>query len=85
MEKGFQARANTGVGCWSGGGDGQDVSVTVVPRTHSGKREETALISDFGSILNGFDNEGRPILYLRPGRENQKTSPRQIRHLIFHL
>ncbi|KAJ9119623.1 hypothetical protein QFC22_003332 [Naganishia vaughanmartiniae] len=37
------------------------------------------------SILNGFDIDGRPILYLRPGRENQKTSPRQIRHLIFHL
>ncbi|KAJ9098492.1 hypothetical protein QFC19_006359 [Naganishia cerealis] len=36
-------------------------------------------------ILNGFDVDGRPILYMRPGRENQKTSPRQIRHLIFHL
>lgn len=46
---------------------------------------EAALTPDSCSILNGFDLDGRPILYLRPGRENQKTSPRQIRHLIFHL
>lgn len=37
------------------------------------------------SILNGFDNEGRPIIYMRPGRENTQKSPRQIDHLIFHL
>ncbi|KAF8336292.1 CRAL/TRIO domain-containing protein [Cantharellus anzutake] len=36
-------------------------------------------------ILNGFDNEGRPIMYLRPGMENTKESPRQIRHLVFHI
>jgi hypothetical protein len=36
-------------------------------------------------LLNGFDNEGRPILYLRPGRENTKEGPRQIRHLVFHM
>lgn len=36
-------------------------------------------------LLNGFDNEGRPILYLRPGKENTKESPRQIRHLVFHM
>ena len=36
-------------------------------------------------LLNGFDNDGRPILYLRPGRENTKESPRQIRHLVFHM
>lgn len=46
---------------------------------------KAALTPNFCSILNGFDLDGRPILYLRPGRENQKTSPRQIRHLIFHL
>ncbi|KAF8323718.1 CRAL/TRIO domain-containing protein, partial [Clavulina sp. PMI_390] len=34
-------------------------------------------------ILTGFDRDGRPILYLRPGRENTKESPRQIRHLVF--
>jgi hypothetical protein len=37
------------------------------------------------SILNGFDTEGRPVLYMRPGRENTSKSPRQIQHLVFHL
>lgn len=36
-------------------------------------------------ILTGFDMDARPILYMRPGRENTETSPRQIRHLIYHL
>ncbi|EIW71347.1 hypothetical protein TREMEDRAFT_27528 [Tremella mesenterica DSM 1558] len=36
-------------------------------------------------ILKGFDMDGRPVLYLRPGRENTETSPRQIRHMIYHL
>ena len=37
------------------------------------------------SILNGFDKDGRPILYMRPGRENTQTSPRQLRHLVWCL
>jgi hypothetical protein len=37
------------------------------------------------SILSGFDEDARPVLYLRPGRENTEVSPRQIRHMIFHL
>ncbi|KAI6015645.1 CRAL-TRIO domain-containing protein [Pisolithus marmoratus] len=36
-------------------------------------------------ILNGFDNDGRPIIYMRPGRENTETSPRQLRHLVWWL
>lgn len=36
-------------------------------------------------ILCGFDREARPILYLRPGRENTKTSPRQIRYMVWSL
>ncbi|WVQ95873.1 hypothetical protein IAU59_002972 [Kwoniella sp. CBS 9459] len=36
-------------------------------------------------ILSGFDVDARPILYMRPGRENTERSPRQIRHLIYHL
>ncbi|WVW87100.1 hypothetical protein I302_109157 [Kwoniella bestiolae CBS 10118] len=36
-------------------------------------------------ILTGFDVDARPILYMRPGRENTERSPRQIRHLIYHL
>ncbi|KAG9098366.1 hypothetical protein FRC06_006485 [Ceratobasidium sp. 370] len=48
--------------------------------------EEVRIESETGKIiLNGFDVDGRPILYMRPGRENTETSPRQIRHLIFCL
>jgi len=37
------------------------------------------------SIITGFDKDARPIIYMRPGRENTQTSPRQIRHLIYNL
>ncbi|CAE6475476.1 unnamed protein product [Rhizoctonia solani] len=48
--------------------------------------EDVRIESESGKIiLNGFDIDGRPILYMRPGRENTETSPRQIRHLIFCL
>jgi len=48
--------------------------------------EDVRIESESGKIiLNGFDVDGRPILYMRPGRENTETSPRQIRHLIFCL
>src|SRR5580698_4873765 len=43
----------------------------------------TAFVSD--SILTGFDVDGRPIIYMRPGRENTETSPRQLRHLVYIL
>ncbi|EPX70979.1 sec14 cytosolic factor family protein [Schizosaccharomyces octosporus yFS286] len=36
-------------------------------------------------VLLGFDKDGRPCLYLYPGRQNTKTSPLQIRHLVFSL
>ncbi|WFD30341.1 4-nitrophenylphosphatase [Malassezia sp. CBS 17886] len=36
-------------------------------------------------ILTGYDREGRPILYLRPGRENTKPGPRQIRYMVWSL
>ncbi|WVQ75770.1 hypothetical protein IAR50_005402 [Cryptococcus sp. DSM 104548] len=36
-------------------------------------------------IITGFDNDSRPVIYMRPGRENTETSPRQIRHLIYNL
>lgn len=41
--------------------------------------------SIFNSILNGFDVDGRPILYMRPGHENTERSPRQVRHLVWWL
>jgi hypothetical protein len=43
----------------------------------------TSVVSD--SILTGFDVDGRPIIYMRPGRENTETSPRQLRHLVYIL
>jgi hypothetical protein len=36
-------------------------------------------------VLLGFDNQARPCLYLNPARQNTKTSPRQIEHLVFML
>ncbi|KAF8664622.1 hypothetical protein AX16_000721 [Volvariella volvacea WC 439] len=36
-------------------------------------------------IINGFDKDGRPIIYMRPGRENTETGPRQLRHLVWCL
>ncbi|KAJ7573471.1 CRAL-TRIO domain-containing protein, partial [Mycena floridula] len=48
--------------------------------------DEVRIESETGKIvLNGFDNEGRPILYMRPGLENTETSPRQVRHLVWCL
>ncbi|KOS14725.1 hypothetical protein Malapachy_0985 [Malassezia pachydermatis] len=36
-------------------------------------------------VITGFDRDTRPILYLRPGRENTKPSPRQIRYMVWSL
>ncbi|RSH80030.1 uncharacterized protein EHS24_009702 [Apiotrichum porosum] len=36
-------------------------------------------------VLTGFDQDARPVIYMRPRRENTEPSPRQIRHLIYHL
>ncbi|ORX37550.1 CRAL-TRIO domain-containing protein [Kockovaella imperatae] len=50
------------------------------------KPSEVGVESETGKIiLSGFDLDARPILYLRPGRENTETSPRQIQHLIYML
>ncbi|KAG5639655.1 hypothetical protein H0H81_008816 [Sphagnurus paluster] len=48
--------------------------------------EEVRIESETGKIIiNGFDRDGRPIIYMRPGRENTETSPRQLRHLVWCL
>ncbi|KAH7924464.1 CRAL/TRIO domain-containing protein [Leucogyrophana mollusca] len=48
--------------------------------------DEVKVESETGKIiLNGFDKDGRPILYMRPGRENTETGPRQLRHLVWCL
>ncbi|CAL9733095.1 phosphatidylinositol transfer protein Pdr16p [Monosporozyma unispora] len=36
-------------------------------------------------VVLGYDNDSRPILYLKPGRQNTKTSRRQVQHLVFML
>ncbi|KAF2011365.1 CRAL/TRIO domain-containing protein [Aaosphaeria arxii CBS 175.79] len=36
-------------------------------------------------VLLGFDNEGRPCLYLLPNKQNTATSPKQVEHLVFML
>ncbi|KIJ54367.1 hypothetical protein M422DRAFT_221974 [Sphaerobolus stellatus SS14] len=50
------------------------------------KPEDVVIESETGKIIiNGFDIDGRPIIYMRPGRENTTPSQRQIQHLIFVL
>lgn len=36
-------------------------------------------------VVLGYENDARPILYLKPGRQNTKTSHRQVKHLVFML
>merc|ERR1712080_106587 len=33
-------------------------------------------------VILGFDNDARPCLYLKPGRQNTKTSLRQVHHIL---
>jgi hypothetical protein len=39
----------------------------------------------FFSVLNGFDVDGRPIIYMTPSKENSNVTERQLRHLVFVL
>lgn len=36
-------------------------------------------------VILGYDNDSRPCLYLKPGRQNTKTSQRQVQHLVYML
>lgn len=36
-------------------------------------------------LIIGFDNNARPCHYLRPSKQNTKTSERQVQHLVFML
>ncbi|KAG6907472.1 hypothetical protein DXG01_008808 [Tephrocybe rancida] len=48
--------------------------------------EDVRIESETGKIIiNGFDRDGRPIIYMRPGRENTEVGPRQLRHLVWCL
>jgi hypothetical protein len=63
---------------------------TLTWRREYGVEEHTA---DYISIENetgkqvllGYDNNGRPCLYLNPSKQNTEHSPRQIEHLVFML
>lgn len=46
----------------------------------------TAVENETGKeVILGFDNDSRPCLYLKPGRQNTKTSQRQVQHLVYML
>jgi hypothetical protein len=36
-------------------------------------------------VALGYDNEGRPCLYLLPNKQNTKNSPKQVEHLVYML
>ncbi|QLG72328.1 hypothetical protein HG535_0D00350 [Zygotorulaspora mrakii] len=48
--------------------------------------DEVAVENESGKqVVLGYENDARPILYLKPGRQNTKTSHRQVKHLVFML
>lgn len=50
------------------------------------KSDEVAVENESGKqVVLGYENDARPILYLKPGRQNTKTSRRQVQHLVFML
>lgn len=62
-------------------------------RRQFGVDPETTLTADLVSeegetgkeVILGFDNDSRPCLYLKPGRQNTKASHRQVQHLVYML
>jgi hypothetical protein len=36
-------------------------------------------------VVLGYDNDGRPCLYLLPNKQNTKTGPKQVEHLVYML
>ncbi|KAL1413780.1 hypothetical protein Q8F55_001562 [Vanrija albida] len=36
-------------------------------------------------VISGFDRDGRPLMYMRPGRQNTKETPRQLRYTVYNL
>lgn len=36
-------------------------------------------------VVLGYDNDARPCLYLKPGRQNTKPSDRQVQHVVYML
>lgn len=55
-------------------------SENLVNGTLTGPENETGK-----EVILGFDNDARPCLYLKPGRQNTKPSARQVQHLVYML
>jgi hypothetical protein len=36
-------------------------------------------------VILGYDNEGRPCLYLNPSKQNTERTPRQLQHLFYNI
>jgi hypothetical protein len=49
------------------------------------KKVQSTEADPYRSILNGFDKDGRPIIWMTPAKENTPSSTRQLRHLVFVL
>ncbi|XBW35291.1 hypothetical protein QEN19_000859 [Hanseniaspora menglaensis] len=48
--------------------------------------EDTSIENETGKeVILGYDNDLRPILYLKPGRQNTHPSKKQVQHLVFML
>jgi hypothetical protein len=69
------------------------IECTLGWRRQFGVDPETTLTADLVSeegetgkeVILGFDNDSRPCLYLKPGRQNTKASHRQVQHLVYML
>lgn len=68
----------------------QRLRSTVIWRREYGTEKFTAdYISEENEtgkqVLLGFDNEGRPCLYLLPQNQNTKDTPKRVEHLVYML
>ncbi|EEP80183.1 conserved hypothetical protein [Uncinocarpus reesii 1704] len=68
----------------------QRLQATLTWRREYGVKEHTpeyiSIENETGKqVILGFDNSGRPCLYLNPARQNTEHSDRQIQHLVFML
>ncbi|KAF1973893.1 CRAL/TRIO domain-containing protein [Bimuria novae-zelandiae CBS 107.79] len=68
----------------------QRIRETVIWRREYGTDRLTAdYISEENAtgkqVTLGYDNDGRPCLYLLPNKQNTKTGPKQVEHLVYML
>lgn len=69
------------------------LELTLGWRREFGVDPDSSLSADVVSVENetgkevimGFDNDSRPCLYLKPGRQNTKASHLQVQHLVYML